>query len=212
MDKILGIFRHGQYGVGDEDPLSKLGVEQMQKLKTVIDAHIKKAANAAGDEDIRLLFFSFSNLKRAVQSIQALRWYGCDIIITNQGSANRSDISNPNKILKKVLALATYYNATVTICIAHGEMAAVITETAHEFVTGNKLSEHLPYPQKASGFITNLTTGEITPIQYDDLDEKKPPQPAVQESSRPVIRGGPPRYAEPVKKRGPHDIDDDILF
>lgn len=59
-------------------------------------------------------------------------------------------------------------------------MPAVIAETAHEFATGKKLAKELTYPGKGRGYVVNMVTGEVTPIGYDLLEKKEPPQPAVQ--------------------------------
>lgn len=212
MDKLLVIVRHGDYGNGyGDEPLSKFGLEQMQKLRKVINAHITEKAQAFGEEMVIPIFFSFSSLSRAVQSIRELRWAGRDIVITSEGDVNRRDIREPKKILDKVLGLANYYGASVIIIVAHGQMPAVLAETAYQLTTGKTHAE-LPYVGNACGYITNMSTGEVTPIGYDSLDEKKPMQPVVQETSRPVIRSGPPRVGGPVRKGGPNDIDDDIPF
>lgn len=213
MEKHLVIVRHGDYGYGyDDEPLSKFGLEQMKKLREVINIFVEKAKVTG--EEIPSVFLSFSSLNRAFQSIRELYWdgYGYEIVVINEGYASRSDIREPQKILDRVMGIANRYNADLIVIVAHGDMPSVIAETAHEFVTGKKLGETLSHPGKACGFIVNMATGEITSIGYDSLDEKKPLHPVVQETSRPVIRGGPPRINGPVKKGGPSDIDDDIPF
>lgn len=200
MDKFLVIVRHGDYNGSDDSPLSEMGVKQMKKLKEVITTFVLEKAKEARQENVSVISFSFSNLERAIQSIQELHWFGCgDIIITEEGMANRMDIRQPRRILDKVMGLLNYYCADAIMIVAHGEMPAVLTETAYEFVTGTEYKK-LPYVDKACGFITNMSTGEVVPIRFGDLDKKAIPQPVVQEDSWTVFKGGP------------GNLDDDIPF
>ncbi|MFA6519756.1 MAG: hypothetical protein WCT41_02955 [Candidatus Paceibacterota bacterium] len=218
MDKLLVIVRHGEYSGGDSSPLSEDGRKQMENLRTVVNAFVTKTF---GDSETIRVCFSFSALPRALESIRALRCTGEDMIVTNLYMTDRDEIRKPHEILDKVLRLADHYNANVIIVVAHGEMPSVVAETAHEFVTREKISGSLPYVGKDRGFIVNMSTGEITHIGHDSLDEKKKPAPVVQETTRPVIRGGPPRTDRPVIRGGPkripessqgNDYNDDIPF
>ncbi len=192
MDRLLAIFRHGDTGTHDDDPLSRFGTDQIQKLSRTISILILEGAEAIG-EKIVPIFFSFSTLKRAVESIQMLRWSRKrDIVITSAGEANRKDIKEPHEILSRVTRLMDCYNANMAVIIAHGEMPAVIAETAHELATGQKLAENLEYPGKAHGFVVNLTTGEVFPLGWNSLESKNAP-PAIIRDAR------VPPAAEPAK-------------
>jgi hypothetical protein len=203
MDKFLVIVRHGDYAGSGDDPLSKFGIEQMQKLRKVLYDFVLEKAKAFGEERVVPIFFSFSDLKRAIESIQELRWVGRDIIITSEGDASRSHISEPRKIIDKVLGLTNYYGADVIIIVAHGDMPAVIAETARESATGEKLSKNLDMPGKGRGYIVNLSTGEVIPVGWDSLDEKKPSQPATRYV---------PEFVAPKPPPPPPLVDDDIPF
>lgn len=207
MKKFLVIVRHGSYGGNDHSPLSEMGRKQMQSIKKTIDDFV---ASAFGNEKAIRICFSFSGFPRAIQSIQELRHSGEDIVITNLYLTEREDIRNPRKILEKVMGVADYYGAAVTVIVAHGQMPAILAETAHEVVTQKKHPE-LPWVGEASGYIINLGTGEVIPIDSYPPKETKPLLPAEREKGRPVFKGGPTRTAV-VRKGGPNDPDDDIPF
>lgn len=204
MDRHLVIVRHGEYGSGNRSSLTEGGLKQMQNLKKAIDGFFEKVF---GDKPPKRICFSFSNYPRAVQSIQELVYDCEDIILTELFMTDRNRIYEPEKIFEKVTDIAQYYGADIVVIVAHGQMPAVLTETAHELATRKKLAE-LPYVGNACGYITNLNTGEVVPIRYDDLDAKPALQPTAQESSRPIKKGGPRRDTGVVKKGGPYDTDD----
>ena len=210
MEQLLVIVRHGDYGIGSGDsPLSEIGLKQMQDLERVISARVIKEAEATGEKRVTRIVFSFSDLKRVFQSAQALRSLGEYIIVTGGlYLTTRDEIREPQKILEEVMGIAKYWGANVIVIVAHGQMPAVITETAHEFVTGKKL-EQLPNVREACGYITMMSTGEVMPIRWDSLEEEK--------QSRPVVKGGPPRPTGVVIRSGPpyrpiDYPDDDIPF
>ena len=205
MVKLLVIVRHGDYSGSENDPLSDAGIKQIRNLRKVINAFIEKKF---GEKRIARIRLSFSHQERAIQSIQELSFDGEDIVITNLYLTRRSEVREPRKILEKVMGIANHYGADVVVIVAHGDMPAVVVETAHEFVTGNKLSA-LPPVHEACGFITDMTTGEVVPISFDSLEKKKPPQPTVPETGRPVSKGAP-RSDRVFRKGGPED--DDIPF
>lgn len=172
MDKLLVIVRHGNYDSGDA-PLSKKGVEQVESLRNVINTFCIDNAKTAGNDWITRIFFSFSHQKRVVQSVQELRSAGEDVIITSgTDDTERHDIRKPQEILKKVMGLAEWYGADVIVIVAHGHMPAVITETAHEFVTGKKM-EQLPYVSEACGYIVNMKTGKVVPVKHGIPNQKQ---------------------------------------
>jgi hypothetical protein len=171
MDKLFIIVRHGDYGSEEDAPLSKTGRDQMGSLRKVIDVVIEEIY---GKELMpQRLLLSFSRLPRAIQSIEklSLSQYE-DVVITNLHLTKRSEIREPQKIVKKVLALINHYGAEIAIIVAHGEMPSVIAEAAHELVTGEKIGE-LPYPSNAHGFIVNMTTGSIFKINPKLLKERQ---------------------------------------
>lgn len=203
MSKLLVIVRHGEYSGGDSSPLSVDGRKQIEGLRKVVNDFVAKTF---GEVETTKICFSFSGFPRAIESIQGLRSCGEDIVVTNLYMTDRSDIREPQKILEKVMGVATHYAADVIIIVAHGEMPAVVAETAHEFVTGKKLGNDLPYVGKGRGFIVNMVTGEVTPIGYDSLEAKKPPQP----KTRHIPEFVPPPI-KPTRQKF-QDMDDDIPF
>ena len=200
-DMLLIIVRHGDYGSGyGDEPLSAFGIEQMQGLRKAINSLVAEKAKKVGQKEFSSLFFSFSQLKRAIQSAQELHRPGCYIIITDEDYASRRYIPEPKKILEKVLGFADHCGASVVVIVAHGEMPAVIAETAREFVTQKKFRENLPFVSKGRGFVVNMGTGEVTPIGWDDYSPDEKLLPAQErESNRPIIKA-PPRSGQVVIK------------
>lgn len=170
MDKLLIIVRHGYSSSEGNSPLSDNGRNQINDLKKVIDTITEEIYGK--EVRPRRLLLSFSGLLRATESIEILSssWRE-DIVITNLYLTERSDIREPQKIIEKVLGLIDHYGASVAVIVAHGEMPSVITETAHEMVTGEKLEE-LPYPRNAHGFIINMKTGAVLKINPRSLEER----------------------------------------
>ena len=190
--KFLVIVRHADYDLGTnfgDQPLSALGIEQIQKLRRVICTALQRI----GGKRSEAVLVSFSDLNWAIQSARKLSRPGDILIVFNggeEGEGNRRHIREPRKILEKLMGFANHCEASVIIAVAHGDMPSVIAETAHEFVTQKRLN--LPSVDKARGFVVDITTGEVTSIGWDNpLDETTSPQTAVRESSRPVFKGGP---------------------
>lgn len=173
--RFLIAVRHGSYDPSDDNSLSQSGLGQMRKLRLVIAEFLAekiKPSDGEGEYPPRRVVFSFSDKKRAIESAGLLRDSDKeDIIVTNLHLANRNEIHEPDEILKKVLGLGAHYNASVITIVAHGAMPAVIVETASEFVT-KKEPERLPKVAEASGFIVDMTNGEIAKITPNDLEER----------------------------------------
>jgi len=159
MERLFVIVRHGH---DNGQVLSDSGRKQMWSLWKVINATVTEVF--AGE--VVTLFLSFSDLDRAFQSVRELRFYGEDIIVLNLSSGVREGIKEPEKILQRVVGIADYYHAQIIIAVAHGDMPAVIAETAHKFITGETL-EKLPSPDMGCGYIINLGTGEVGTIRFD---------------------------------------------
>jgi len=165
--KFLVVVRHGR---DNGDALSDEGIRQVRNLRQIIWDHV---AAIFGENKVVPLYFCFSDFKRALQTAQKLSSGYCgDIVITNLYLTLRGEIRKPRAILEKVLKIADCYCAQVVVVVAHGEMPAVLAETAHEFVTGEKLLKELPPTSQACGHIVDLSTGKITDICFDSLDEK----------------------------------------
>lgn len=169
-DKLLIIVRHGSADSGEGARLTEMGGKQMDALYDVIDMVVNDIYSEKTPP--KRLLFSFSKLPRAIQSIGELAhpFRYEDIILTDLYRTERKDIREPKLIVEKVLGLSEHYEALVTVIVAHGEMPAVIAETAHEMVTGEKIKE-LQYPQNAHGFVVNMTTGVILEIHPKLLEE-----------------------------------------
>ena len=168
--ELLMIVRHGDSDSGENARLTEAGGKQMDALYGVIDTVINDIYGEKTPP--KRLLFSFSKLPRAIQSIGKLAhpFRNEDIILMDLYCTERKDIIEPQKIVEKVLGLSSYYEALVSVVVAHGEMPAVIAETAHEMVTGKKIKE-FPYPQNAHGFVVNMTTGAILKIHPKFLEE-----------------------------------------
>ncbi len=172
MNKLLVIVRHGEYGNGEHSSLSESGRKQIESLKRVIDALV---AETFGDEKSTRVGICFSRFPRAVESIQGLAMKRDDIIMTNLYMVERKDIREPHKILEKVMGIGSVCDASVVTIVVHGEMPAVLAETAHEFVTGKKFANELPRVGTGRGFVVNMVTGEVMPIGWDSLEKKERP-------------------------------------
>lgn len=162
-EKILFAVRHGIEG--GEGGLSKEGYKQIHSLRQVIDNFITKAF---GKKEVTRIYFSFSTLAETFQSAQELKIYGDDIVVTNLYLTKREEIPEPQKILGKVMRVANCYGASVIVIVAHGEMPAVIVETAYELVKRERFTNKLPNPGHACGYTISLNTGEVTHIRFDD--------------------------------------------
>ncbi|MDP2651645.1 MAG: hypothetical protein Q8O94_00730 [bacterium] len=196
-EQLFVVIRHG---IGSDSALSDGGRATIRRTGDVIDALTKKALGA---KKVARILFSFSFFGRAVKSAQELSRDNEDVVITDLYLTERSEIDEPQRILKKVLKIADCYGAQVIVVVAHGEMPAVLSETANEFVIGEKLPEKLPSPSEACGYIVSMKTGEVTSIGPDSLDEK-PKDPVVQEIEVPGS----------VPKRiftGDDNLEDDIV-
>lgn len=170
-DKLLIIVRHGAASTNANNAgITEIGCAQMDDLCDVIDTVVNDIYGEKTPP--KRLLFSFSKLPRAIQSIGKLAHPSLyeDIILTDLYLTERKDIREPKKIVEKVLGLSEYYEALVAVIVAHGEMPAVIAETAHEMVTGEK-SEEFPYTQNAHGFVINMTTGATLKIHPNFLEE-----------------------------------------
>jgi hypothetical protein len=76
---------------------------------------------------------------------------------------------NGAQVLHKVLGISGIYDAQIITIVAHGLMPSVVAEAAHEFVTGAKLENQLPYPDNAHGYVVDMHTGDVTAIGPDGL-------------------------------------------
>ena len=215
MRPCIVIVRHGDYvgGGGFEDPLSEYGKNQMQSVREVIAGHFKEVygVNRRGETNGKNLTISFSSAKRALESAAILKHHE-DMIVTELYLTERHEISEPEKIVHKVLSLLAYYGADAAIIVAHGDMPAVFAETLIKIAGGEATSLHSP--AKGDGFLVAMTTGEVTP-----LSPKKPKEEVKQ---RPVIRTSVPEAPTQMttaqqRRDAPgkplfDDMDDDIPF
>ena len=179
MGQLLVVVRHGH---DSGDRLTDGGIEQVRNLRQIIWDHV--SAVFGKDQKIKPLYFCFSDYKRALQTAQKLSsGHGGDIIITDLYLTRRHEIHEPERIIEKVMKLADCYGSPVIIIVAHGEMPAVLAETAYWWATAKSFLGQLRPTGQACGHIVDMSTGEITDIRFDSLDEK-PKEPVVQKVMR----------------------------
>ncbi len=205
----VAIVRHGDYvgGGGDfQDPLSEYGKKQMQNVREVIDGHLVRiyGKNVQGEVNVQRLAISFSSTTRALESILAMKLHE-DMIVTELYFAERYQIREPEKNVRKVLDLLAYYGAKVATIVAHGDMPAVFAETLIKIAVGEERS--LRSPAKGHGFLVNMATGEVLMLSpapeklKDEVTAARQPVPQVSQSR-----------VFPVRSDLPGEHDDGIPF
>lgn len=196
--KLFIAVRHGEYELGsDESPLSEEGRKHMQSLRRTIDVLVTKTFFRGWIP--RRLYFSFSEFPRAIQSVRLLKYVGeRTVVLDLYDGAGRKEITRPMETLEEMMKLSSHYGAEVIVAVAHRTMPTVIAGVAHQFVTGKRLDDKLPYVRAACGFAVDMVTGQVVSIGWDDHVPAESP-PATQESNRPVLKG-PPRSDKVILK------------
>jgi hypothetical protein len=165
--QLLVAVRHGAYGFDESSSLTQLGRVQMQKLEKVIRNTLLGMFRGYP----RRICFSFSTWPRALESALELLEAGDDLVVTYLYLTNREEINDPQGILAKLTQVAAMpvYQAAAIIVVAHGDMPAVLAETARATVTGD--GSQLPRPSNAAGYVVNLGNGEVVAITPDGLTQ-----------------------------------------
>lgn len=215
MKTCIAIVRHGDYvGGGDfQDPLSEHGRNQMRSVREVITEHFRNiyGTNRDGETNVERLAISFSSAKRALESTAILKFRE-DMVVTELYLTERNEIDEPEKIVRKVLALLAYYGANACTIVAHGDMPAVFAETLIKIAGGEVKS--LRSPAKGNGFLVNMATGEVFMVSPEKPKEEVKQPPVVR---KPVPEAPTQRTATQPRRQAPatplfDDMDDDIPF
>lgn len=158
MKVSIAIVRHGPYnGTTNLSHLSQEGREQIARVRDDINKHFRVICSN-NQVDVRPLAISFSSTARALESTVILKGDE-DMFVMELFLPERDGISEPEKIVQKVLALLTYNGANVASIVAHGDMPAVFAETLVKMASGQ--SQRLRSPRPAEGYLVNMATGEV---------------------------------------------------
>lgn len=157
----IAFIRHAE--ADGAERLTQAGIEEAEKLwKEIGPTEADYTPKAP-----RTTFFC-STIQRGVLTACLFHFYDKDPIVVLSGLCEMKDDVTEKAILlcEQILSTIAHFEGERAVVICHGYYATVLAELASESVTGNSIRDTLQprQPRNASGFVVDMTTGEVTSV------------------------------------------------